>query len=224
MEPSGKVWATVLNCGPYFALQLKTVGNRAKKLKPSCLSPKHSDIKPSLFSISLFLDLTFSLPRASISLDLTLSLPRSLSRSHPLGSLSHQRRTSATTGNAHRPYSVEEAKKKIYNVSCEIYFGFGYDINEENSNKPEGLQGVLFVLPDSYVDPKNKDYGGITYISNYLHLEKIKMGSTEANFEDFFFCVEKKQVRNPFVPVGKVSNHPLLPSPIFIFYCFNIKV
>ena len=23
-----------------------------------------------------------------------------------------------------------------------------------------GLPGVLFVLPDSYVDPENKDYGG----------------------------------------------------------------
>ncbi|OIT06902.1 PREDICTED: multiple organellar RNA editing factor 2, chloroplastic-like [Nicotiana attenuata] len=55
--------------------------------------------------------------------------------------------------------SEEEAKKKIYNVSCERYFGFGCEIDEETSNKLEGLPGVLFVLPDSYVDPENKDYG-----------------------------------------------------------------
>lgn len=55
--------------------------------------------------------------------------------------------------------SEEEAKKKIYNVSCERYFGFGCEIDEETSNKLEGLPGVLFVLPDSYVDAENKDYG-----------------------------------------------------------------
>ncbi|XP_028550762.1 multiple organellar RNA editing factor 5, chloroplastic/mitochondrial-like isoform X2 [Dendrobium catenatum] len=55
--------------------------------------------------------------------------------------------------------SEEEATKKIYNVSCERYFGFGCEIDEETSNKLEGLPGVLFVLPDSYVDAENKDYG-----------------------------------------------------------------
>ncbi|KAL9255739.1 Multiple organellar RNA editing factor 2, chloroplastic-like protein [Drosera capensis] len=55
--------------------------------------------------------------------------------------------------------SVEEAKKKIYNVSCERYFGFGCEIDEETSNKLEGIPGVLFVLPDSYVDAENQDYG-----------------------------------------------------------------
>ena len=34
--------------------------------------------------------------------------------------------------------SEEEAKKKIYNVSCERYFGFGCEIGEETSNKLEG--------------------------------------------------------------------------------------
>ncbi|MQM04374.1 hypothetical protein Taro_037173 [Colocasia esculenta] len=34
--------------------------------------------------------------------------------------------------------SEEEAKKKIYNVSCERYFGFGCEIDEETSNKLEG--------------------------------------------------------------------------------------
>ncbi|KAJ1702798.1 hypothetical protein LUZ63_002577 [Rhynchospora breviuscula] len=55
--------------------------------------------------------------------------------------------------------SEEEAKRRIYNVSCERYFGFGCEISEETSTKLEGLPGVLFVLPDSYVDAENKDYG-----------------------------------------------------------------
>jgi hypothetical protein len=87
--------------------------------------------------------------------------------------------------------SEVEAKKKIYNVSCERYFGFGCEIDEETSNKLEGLffsfvaihflvemficiycfihflliglPGVLFVLPDSYVDPEYKDYGGKSF-------------------------------------------------------------
>ncbi|XP_059667828.1 multiple organellar RNA editing factor 6, mitochondrial-like [Cornus florida] len=56
--------------------------------------------------------------------------------------------------------SEEEAKKKIYKVSCEEYFGFGCEIDEETSKKLEGLPGVLFVIPDSYVDVEYKDYGG----------------------------------------------------------------
>ncbi|KAK3029288.1 hypothetical protein RJ639_040124, partial [Escallonia herrerae] len=53
----------------------------------------------------------------------------------------------------------DEAKKQIYNVSCERYLSFGCEIDEETSNKLEGLPGVLFVLPDSYVDAQYKDYG-----------------------------------------------------------------
>ena len=40
--------------------------------------------------------------------------------------------------------SEEEAKKKIYNVSCERYFGFGCEIDEETSNK---LEGIAFSFP-----------------------------------------------------------------------------
>jgi hypothetical protein len=35
--------------------------------------------------------------------------------------------------------SEEEAKKRIYNVSCERYLGFGCEIDEETSTKLEGL-------------------------------------------------------------------------------------
>ncbi|TKY53745.1 Multiple organellar RNA editing factor 2 [Spatholobus suberectus] len=64
--------------------------------------------------------------------------------------------------------SEEEAKKKIYNVSCERYFAFGCEIDEETSNKLEGLPGVLFVLPDSYVDPEHKDYGGELFVNGEI--------------------------------------------------------
>ncbi|KAL5213098.1 hypothetical protein ABZP36_023945 [Zizania latifolia] len=64
--------------------------------------------------------------------------------------------------------SVEEATKKIYNVSCERYFGFGCEIDEETSNKLEGLPGVLFVLPDSYVDPDYKDYGAELFVNGEI--------------------------------------------------------
>ncbi|KAG6507424.1 multiple organellar RNA editing factor 2, chloroplastic-like [Zingiber officinale] len=64
--------------------------------------------------------------------------------------------------------SEEEAKKKIYNVSCERYFGFGCEIDEETSNKLEGIPGVLFVLPDSYVDAENKDYGAELFVNGEI--------------------------------------------------------
>ncbi|CAJ2628104.1 multiple organellar RNA editing factor 2, chloroplastic-like [Trifolium pratense] len=64
--------------------------------------------------------------------------------------------------------SEEEAKKKIYNVSCERYYGFGCEIDEETSNKLEGLPGVLFVLPDSYVDPEYQDYGAELYVNGEI--------------------------------------------------------
>lgn len=47
--------------------------------------------------------------------------------------------------------SEEEAKKKIYNVSCERYFGFGCEIDEETSNKLEGIFEIASIyLFDSF--------------------------------------------------------------------------
>jgi len=43
--------------------------------------------------------------------------------------------------------SEEEAKRKIYNVSCERYFGFGCEIDEETSNKLEGPLDLCPVMP-----------------------------------------------------------------------------
>ncbi|MQL79736.1 hypothetical protein Taro_012185 [Colocasia esculenta] len=55
--------------------------------------------------------------------------------------------------------SEEEAKKMIYSVCCDRYFGFGCEIDEKTSKKLGGHPGVILVLPDSYVDPEFKDYG-----------------------------------------------------------------
>ncbi|XP_010547005.1 PREDICTED: multiple organellar RNA editing factor 3, mitochondrial [Tarenaya hassleriana] len=60
--------------------------------------------------------------------------------------------------------SEEEAKKKIYSVCTTTYTGFGALISEELSYKVKGLPGVLWVLPDSYLDVPNKDYGGDLYV------------------------------------------------------------
>lgn len=64
--------------------------------------------------------------------------------------------------------SEEEAKKKIYSVSTTTYTGFGALISEELSLKVKELPGVLWVLPDSYLDVPNKDYGGDLFIDGQV--------------------------------------------------------
>ncbi|KAI0504249.1 hypothetical protein KFK09_015199 [Dendrobium nobile] len=64
--------------------------------------------------------------------------------------------------------SEEEATKKIYSVSFEGFFRFGCEIDEETSDKLVGLPGVLVVLPDSYIDAENKDYGGELFVNGQI--------------------------------------------------------
>ncbi|KAK8263227.1 hypothetical protein V6Z12_D12G029000 [Gossypium hirsutum] len=59
--------------------------------------------------------------------------------------------------------SVEEAKKRIYACSTTTYQGFQVLMSEEESEKFNDVPGVVFVLPDSYIDPVNKEYGGDKY-------------------------------------------------------------
>ncbi|KDP38813.1 hypothetical protein JCGZ_04970 [Jatropha curcas] len=59
--------------------------------------------------------------------------------------------------------SIEEAKKKIYACSTTTYQGFQALMTEEESEKFKDIPGVVFVLPDSYIDPQNKEYGGDKY-------------------------------------------------------------
>ncbi|KAF7813519.1 multiple organellar RNA editing factor 3, mitochondrial [Senna tora] len=64
--------------------------------------------------------------------------------------------------------SEEEAKKKMYSVSVMPYTGFGAAVSQELSTKLKGLPGVLWVLPDSYMDIVNKDYGGDQFVDGKL--------------------------------------------------------
>ncbi|KAM1699886.1 hypothetical protein EV1_030606 [Malus domestica] len=59
----------------------------------------------------------------------------------------------------------EEARMKIYSVSTRCYYAFGALVSEEVSLKIKELPGVRWVLPDSYLDVKNKDYGGEPFIN-----------------------------------------------------------
>ncbi|OMO92417.1 hypothetical protein COLO4_17595 [Corchorus olitorius] len=61
--------------------------------------------------------------------------------------------------------SEDEARRKIYSVSTRHYFAFGALVSEELSYKIKELPGVRWVLPDSYLDVKNKDYGGEPFIN-----------------------------------------------------------
>ncbi|XP_050220076.1 multiple organellar RNA editing factor 8, chloroplastic/mitochondrial-like [Mercurialis annua] len=60
--------------------------------------------------------------------------------------------------------SEEEARMKIYSVSHRCYFAFGALVSEELSYKIKELPRVRWVLPDSYLDVKNKNYGGEPFI------------------------------------------------------------
>ncbi|KAL5804693.1 hypothetical protein ACOSQ3_031493 [Xanthoceras sorbifolium] len=61
--------------------------------------------------------------------------------------------------------SEEEARMKIYSVSTRCYYAFGALVPEEVSLKIKELPRVRWVLPDSYLDVKNKDYGGEPFIN-----------------------------------------------------------
>ncbi|CDY20096.1 BnaA01g29060D [Brassica napus] len=60
--------------------------------------------------------------------------------------------------------SEEEARMKIYSVSHRCYFAFGALVSEDLSHKLKELPNVRWVLPDSYLDVRNKDYGGEPFI------------------------------------------------------------
>ncbi|XP_062110332.1 multiple organellar RNA editing factor 8, chloroplastic/mitochondrial-like [Humulus lupulus] len=61
--------------------------------------------------------------------------------------------------------SEQEARMKIYSVSTRCYFAFGALVSEELSYKIKELPKVRWVLPDSYLDVRNKDYGGEPFIN-----------------------------------------------------------
>ncbi|RAL41106.1 hypothetical protein DM860_008804 [Cuscuta australis] len=61
--------------------------------------------------------------------------------------------------------SEEEARMRIYSVSTRHYYAFGALVSKELAEDLYDLEGVKLVLPDSYMDIINKDYGGEPFIN-----------------------------------------------------------
>ncbi|KAL5982618.1 hypothetical protein ACLOJK_016692 [Asimina triloba] len=82
--------------------------------------------------------------------------------------------------------SVEEAKKSMYACSTTTYTGFQAVMTEEMSEKFRGLPGVVFILPDSYIDPVNKEYGGDKYINGTIipRPPPVQYGRSQGRYGD----------------------------------------
>ncbi|MQL70296.1 hypothetical protein Taro_002613 [Colocasia esculenta] len=76
--------------------------------------------------------------------------------------------------------SEEEARIKIYSMSTRHYFAFGALVSEELSYKIKELPRVRWVLPDSYMDVKNKDYGQWERMKQSIS-DSIKKGTHFSN-------------------------------------------
>ncbi|GER36472.1 plastid developmental protein DAG [Striga asiatica] len=61
--------------------------------------------------------------------------------------------------------SEEEARMKIYSVSTKYYAAFGALVSEETAYRIRALNNVIYLCPDSYLDVKNKVYGGEPFIN-----------------------------------------------------------
>uniref|UniRef100_A0A803LXF6 MORF/ORRM1/DAG-like MORF domain-containing protein n=1 Tax=Chenopodium quinoa TaxID=63459 RepID=A0A803LXF6_CHEQI len=77
--------------------------------------------------------------------------------------------------------SEEEARMKIYSVSTRHYFAFGALVSEELSYKLKELPNVRWVLPDSYMDVKNKTYAVHKYGINFSNPVPTKPNQKSLN-------------------------------------------
>ncbi|KAE9458062.1 hypothetical protein C3L33_10034, partial [Rhododendron williamsianum] len=90
-------------------------------------------------------------------------------------------------------WPTDEARMKIYSVSTKHYFAFGALVSEELSCKLKELLHVRWVLPDSYLDVRNKDYGGM--LGEYKSETKdIDYGSSKPKIA-VFHCEESQLKR-----------------------------
>ncbi|RCV37848.1 hypothetical protein SETIT_8G095000v2 [Setaria italica] len=87
--------------------------------------------------------------------------------------------------------SYEEAKKRMYAFSTTTYNGFQAVMTEEMSEKFRGLPGVVFILPDSYLYPETKEYGGDKYEDGVItprqppvHYSKPSRTDRNRNYRD----------------------------------------
>ncbi|KAL5081572.1 hypothetical protein RYX36_009993 [Vicia faba] len=79
--------------------------------------------------------------------------------------------------------SEEEARMKIYSVSTRHYFAFGALVSEELSYKLKGIVHIRWVLPDSYLNVKEKDYGGEPFINGQVVPYDPKYHEESRNFD-----------------------------------------
>ncbi|KAF9620222.1 hypothetical protein IFM89_010957 [Coptis chinensis] len=72
---------------------------------------------------------------------------------------------------AHVFPSKEEARNKIYLVSCGRRFGFGAQIDANSADRIKGGSAILFKAEDHYYDARNKDPSGNVFPLDYMSLD-----------------------------------------------------
>ncbi|KMT08117.1 hypothetical protein BVRB_6g143660 [Beta vulgaris subsp. vulgaris] len=103
--------------------------------------------------------------------------------------------------------SVEEAKKKMYACSTTTYTGFQAEVDEDTAQKFEGMPGVIFVLPDSYIDPVNKEYGGDKYINGTIipRPPPVQYGRVKRGRQNDQRPMPNQQGNRPYNQHGSIS-------------------
>ncbi|CAA0808703.1 Multiple organellar RNA editing factor 8-chloroplastic/mitochondrial [Striga hermonthica] len=110
--------------------------------------------------------------------------------------------------------SEEEARMKIYSVSTRCYFAFGALVSEELSYKIKELPGVRWVLPDSYLDVENKDYGGEPFINGQavpydpIYHEEWLRNNSRAKESEMLYDKEKNK------KIGKTKETPQISKTL----------
>ncbi|XP_074583261.1 uncharacterized protein LOC141839419 [Curcuma longa] len=105
---------------------------------------------------------------------------------------------------AERLGSEEEARISIYSVSTKHYFAFDCKVSKEITYKIKPLPKDPWVLPNSYLDVKNKDYGGEPFIDG-----KAVPYDPQQNFQNR----EAPPVQNQDFPSQNSTQHTSQATP-----------
>ncbi|XP_074584077.1 uncharacterized protein LOC141840084 [Curcuma longa] len=100
--------------------------------------------------------------------------------------------------------SEEEARISINSVSTKHYFTFDCKVSKKISYKIKPLPKDRWVLPDSYLDVKNKDYGGEPFIDG-----KAVPYDPQQNFQNR----EAPPVQNQDFPSQNTTQHTSQATP-----------
>ncbi|KAF7120732.1 hypothetical protein RHSIM_Rhsim13G0098300 [Rhododendron simsii] len=107
------------------------------------------------------------------------------------GGLSSQSSRGTLSRVARAKRERENRERKIHSVCTTTYTGFSALISEELFHNFKGLPGILWVLPDPYLDVPNKDYGGLfvnghTKTTRRLNGEKYHSNKIREEYEGIF--------------------------------------